>query len=133
MKGWLEHKDECKKTRDEYKTVKLSENPLFEVMAREEGLAKEDIYEGVMSFTNGIKPGRKASAKKKSHFVVKVQVAVMDAVNGSMYVYNQDRSLQGHLVRSGNETVHQELSQQIRSKGFRGLKGYFRAILETKA
>ena len=49
-----------------------------------------------------------------------------------MFIYNQDRSMQGYLCFKGNEKVYDELNQQIKNRGFQGLKGYFRAILETE-
>ena len=133
MKGWDEHKVECKKTRKEYKTVKL-----LKTLAETRGLDREDMVEVGYSFTNGIKTNnnnKPADTTKKSHFVVKVQIDMFSEL-GPMFIYNQDRDLQGYLCFKENEKVYDELKQQIRSKGFgglqnlysAGLKGYFQGL-----
>ena len=68
---------------------------------------------------------------KKSHFVVKVQLDLYKK-DAPRFIYNQDRSLQGYLCSKGNDKVYEELNQQIRRKGFGGLKGYFRVILDKE-
>ena len=64
----------------------------------------------------------------------------MFSEQGPMFIYNQDRDLQGYLCFKENEKVYDELKQQIRSKGFgglqnhysAGLKGYFRTIVNNE-
>eukprot|EP00090_Calanus_glacialis_P022157 TRINITY_DN34193_c0_g1_i1.p1 TRINITY_DN34193_c0_g1~~TRINITY_DN34193_c0_g1_i1.p1 ORF type:complete len:235 (+),score=56.90 TRINITY_DN34193_c0_g1_i1:48-707(+) len=127
--GWERHKVECKKTRKEYKTVKLIKS---HSKAWEEG---DKPYELHLSLTKGTKQirhvGEASDPPKKSHFVVKVQISVFKA-EGPMFIYNQDRSMQGYLCFKGNEKVYDELNQQIKNRGFQGLKGYFRAILDSE-
>ena len=62
----------------------------------------------------------------KSHFVVKVQLTMVD---GPMLVYNKDKTIIGHLLRKGNEDVYDELGRQIQRAGFGTGQGFFRAIL----
>ena len=47
-------------------------------------------------------------------------------------VYNKDRTFNNSIMKEGNEDVHKELYEKIETEGFRGLKGYFHAILEKK-
>merc|ERR1712129_14166 len=121
--GWEDHKAECKKTRKEYKVVKVSKT-LAEAMGKEE--EEHETRINLLNSTNTKVPGKPT---KKSHFVVKVQVPAMkDGL--PMCIYNQDRSTDGFMSYNGNEDIYVELSKQIRSKGFQGLKGYFRVILD---
>ena len=47
-------------------------------------------------------------------------------------VYNKDRSFNINLRKEDNEDVYEELFEKIEADGFRGVKGYFHAILEMK-
>ena len=77
-----------------------------------------------------------ASNLKKSHFVVKIQVPLsmgnVPDKEADLGVYNKDRSFMISLRKENNEDVYKELCSTIETEGFRGLKGYFHAILEKK-
>ena len=77
-----------------------------------------------------------SSRPKKSHFVVKIQVPLTIGTspdsNGDLGVYNKDRSFMISLRKEDNEDVYKELRDTIEMEGFKGLKGYFHAILEKR-
>ena len=71
----------------------------------------------------------------KKHFAVKVQISFARGkpepdFNEGLCIYNKDKSFHIWLLKKGNEVLHKKLTQIISSKGYRGLKGYFHAILE---
>ena len=53
-----------------------------------------------------------------------------DRVNGEIRIYNKDNSFSICLKEEGNEEVYNKLGQKIASDGFKGMKGYFHAILK---
>ena len=92
---------------------------------------------------NGADPPRPQYNKnlKKQHFVVKVQVPMTvpggtytDQVDDlgilAMAIYNKDKSFNIQFFKKGNEEIYNQLFKKITSEGYRGLKGYFHAILE---
>ena len=109
MKGWKEHKDECKKAKEEYTNVLLRERA-----GQTTSFLSGKVYAG-----DQVKP-------KKSHFLVKVQVP-LDNPSFPLLVYNENRSVMGELWKEGNELAHAELNKVI-NEGFIPGKGYFRAI-----
>ena len=108
--GWKDHKIECKKTREEYKTVRI----------------QDQLHISTCILKNGVYSQSKGGHSVKSHFVVKVQLTMVD---GPMLVYNEDKTIIGHLLRKGNEDVYDELGRQIQRAGFGTGQGFFRAIL----
>ena len=61
-------------------------------------------------------------------FVVKVQVPLSEE-EGSLLVYNKDRTLKGALSRvEGQEELYDKLAREVRKNGFNGEKGFFPAI-----
>ena len=75
--------------------------------------------------------GRDSNEKPKSHFVVKVQIPMMDDGGAPLSIYNKDTSFQTMLYKENNEYVHEELVKNIKEKGFHGLKGYFQVIFKA--
>ena len=72
----------------------------------------------------------------KKHFAVKVQITFKDRGGGQpdyqagLNIYNKDKSFHVWLLKKENEVLHEKLIQKISKDGYRGLKGYFHAILE---
>ena len=50
-----------------------------------------------------------------------------------MLIYNKDKSFQIHMKRKENEKAYDELNTIIKSDGFKGIKGYFHAILSEES
>jgi len=113
---WPQHKDQCQKTKSEYMT---------------------GIHDGEAvstSYTISDPPDINKNLTKK-HFAVKVQISFARGkpepdYNEGLCIYNKDKSFHIWLLKKGNEVLHKKLTQIISSKGYRGLKGYFHAILE---
>jgi len=113
--AWTEHREDCKKTRAEYKSARLIDR----------------YVTGKNNLTGKIYRHCKGDRPCKSHFVVKVQLALED-VEHPLQVYNQEMSLYGSLEKEGNESVFTDLTRQIKNNGFMGAKGYFYALYDTK-
>jgi len=118
---WPKHSNECRKAKSNYKIGKYP-----------------SIY--VTSFSslnpNIGAPPDKSMHLKKTHFVVKVQVPMgilgggkIDK-KGMLGIYNKDRSFNIVLPREDNIDLHKKLVDKITNEGFKGLKGYFHAVLE---
>ena len=107
--GWEGHKVECKKFFEEYKMVRITDQKHTNLPYFLYTIGKEDLPE-------------------KSHFVVKVQID--EDPGHPLLVFNEERSIYGHLSKSGNENVYDELNRQIQNSGIERPKGYFRAILK---
>ena len=102
---WDRHKPECKAINKEYK---LCSN-LFSSSRN-----KEDD-------------------KIKGHFVVKVKIEHSkddDLRPPSMIISNKDKTFEAKLEKDTNETVFEELYQNIVSKGWNGRKGYFHVLVD---
>jgi len=105
-RGWEGHKVECKKFFEEYKMVRITDQ-------------KHTI------FPYFLYPTEIVNLPEKSHFVVRVQID-KEHPGHPLLVFNDDRSLYGHLSKNGNENVYEVLKRIGRPKG------YFRAILKTR-
>ena len=118
---WAQHKDQCQKTKSEYKIGRHD----AEFVSTFGGMSKSGITDP---------PGINKNLTKK-HFTVKVQISFVRGkpepdYDEGLNVYNEDKSFHIWLRKKGNEVLHKKLMQIISSKGYRGLKGYFHAILE---
>jgi len=111
-KDWPNHKDECKKIKTQYKDIVLMDetNTLLNYANNEFYVTKADVL------------------PTKKHFSVKIQVP-QDGTQGPLLIYNRDRSLVGNLHRLKQEEIYDALVKTIKDKGYKGLKGYFYAIL----
>jgi len=117
-KHWTEHKEKCKEIQSEYK--------VFHCMANYTG------YSGIDS--NGKDYERPPGTwSKKSHFVVKIQIPLLEKWQDATLIYNRDRSFLKHMAKIQNEKSFDELIEVIKTEGFNGLKGYFHAVLEDVA
>ena len=113
--AWPEHKEECKRTRNEYKVAML----------------KDQEVTGKNNLTGQFFRHHKGDRPTKSHFVVKVQINLNDN-DGRMVVYNEDKSLYGCLEKEDNQSVFSDLTRQVKNNGFMGMKGYFYALYNSK-
>merc|ERR1712098_866856 len=68
-----------------------------------------------------------------SHFVVKIQIPLLEKWQDVTLIYNRDRSFLKHMAKIHNEKSFEELIEVIKTEGFNGLKGYFHAVLEDVA
>jgi len=110
---WPQHKVECKEIQSEYKVIH------YKIAEHTSGIdMKGKEYK--------IAPG---TCSKKSHFVVKVQVPMLDYGNAPLMIYNKDKSFLCQMGKEKNEKEYAELVDIIKSHGFKGLKGYFHAVL----
>merc|ERR1711915_41399 len=117
LEHWDKHKSDCKEIVAEYKECKFD----------------SERVSCSLGTVNGKAFVRKASSRpKKSHFGVKIQVPMQSAKTGPLMGYNKDRTFSISLVKEDNEEVLAELYEKIETEGFKGLKGYFHAILEKK-
>jgi len=114
--NWSQHKNLCKEIQTEYMVCHFETN---------------QYIIGIDSKGKEYKrpPG---SWSKKSHFVVKVQIPLSGTME-MMLIYNKDKSFQIHMKRKENEKVYDELNNIIKSDGFKGIKGYFHAILSEES
>jgi len=118
---WPQHKDQCQKTKLEYLMGKHD----GEYMSTLGGTSKMSVSDP---------PDINKNLTKK-HFAVKVQISFARGkpepdYNEGLCIYNKDKSFHIWLLKKGNEVLHKKLTQIISSKGYRGLKGYFHAVLE---
>jgi len=114
--NWTQHKNKCKEIQEEYMVCRLETN---------------QYIIGIDSKGKEFKrpPG---TWSKKSHFVVKIQIPLSGGMD-MMLIYNKDKSFQVHLKRKTNEKAYDELDAIIKSEGFKGIKGYFHAILSDES
>ena len=78
------------------------------------------------------------SSSKKFHFIVKVQVPLtfdnkLGQGDTALLTYNEERSFLIYLRKEKNEKAYNELVYIIRARGFKGMKGYFHAILDNES
>jgi len=112
---WAQHKADCKEIQSEYKSIHCT---------TDDGYVHGIDIKGK---EYKVEPG---SCSKKSHFVVKIQVPLLEEDYESfLVVYNRDKSFLTHVWKEKNEEAYIELVNIIRSHGFKGMKGYFHAIL----
>jgi len=109
---WSAHKSKCKETRAQYKTVKLTTQFMMNLNYRSNQVTTQKA-------TN--------TPPTKKHFIVKVQVS-QGLSNGSLMVYNEDRSMMGLLKKASAPQVYDTLVVSIEKQGIKGLKGFFYAI-----
>jgi len=109
-KTWPAHKQKCKETRAQYKTVDLTVDLGVSLNFR----SKQ------MTMTLGV------NTTSKKHFVVKVQMPGIP--NKPLMVYNEDRSMHGMLEKASAPQVYDTLVASIDNHGVKGLKGFFYAI-----
>jgi len=109
---WAAHKSNCKETRAQYKTVKLTTQFMMNLNYR----------------SNQVTTPKAANAPPtKKHFIVKVQVP-QGLSNEPLMVYNEDRSTMGVLKKASAPQVYDTLVVSIEKHGIKGLKGFFYAI-----
>jgi len=110
---WSDHKQGCKEMKAQYKKVMLVE---------QDTAGKDNITQEIYIHKIGDIPSKK-------HFVVKVQVPLESprrpGAGAPLLVHNRDRSLDGFLYREGAEEEYDMLSNSIREKGFKGMKGFY--------
>ena len=118
-KQWKDHKTKCKEIQSQYK------------LCTYEPLYTSNFYDKKAKINA---PPSKNEKLHKNHFVVKVQVPfdtkTGERVNGEIRIYNKDNSFSICLKEEGNEEVYNKLGKKIASDGFKGMKGYFHAILK---
>jgi len=107
---WSKHKTNCKEIQSEYKIIHYTE--------------KIKMWAG--------------SSSKKFHFIVKVQVPLtfdnkLGQGDTALLTYNEERSFLIYLRKEKNEKAYNELVYIIRARGFKGMKGYFHAILDNES
>jgi len=107
---WSKHKTFCKEIQSEYKVIHYTER--IKMLA--------------------------GSSSKKTNFIVKIQVPLTfdnQLVQGdtALLTYNEERSFLIHLRKEKNEKAYNELVYIIRARGFKGMKGYFHAILDNES
>ena len=64
----------------------------------------------------------------KNQFIVKVQIPMQGS--GPLLIYNRDKSFSINLEMESNTEIYSQLRQKIASEGFKGMKGYFHAVLK---
>jgi len=113
---WATHKSNCKETRAQYKTVKLTTQFMMNLNYR----------------SNQVTTSKGANTPPaKKHFVVKVQVP-QGLNNEPLMVYNEDRSMMGVLKKASAPQVYDNLVVSIDKRGVKGLKGFFYAIYKKE-
>jgi len=116
---WKKHKTICKEIQSEYKIIHYERGLGFNFKGE-----KYKILAG--------------SSTKKSHFVVKIQVALtfdnqLTQNDSALLTYNEDKSFLFYLKKEKNEKAYNELVYIIRARGFKGMKGYFSAIISDES
>jgi len=111
---WVNHKGDCKKTRNNYEEVELME------MGKGYATAISLDQKKGCDFHHGIRTGPKAA-----QFVVKVQIA-LDGSDG-MLVYNKDRDVQYTI--SYKSSLGKKIKNQIENNFMSIPKGYFYSII----
>ena len=115
VKDWKRHKKECKEMRSRYKRATLVRG-CYTLLNNQSNTHR---------FTVG---DNDPSEFPTGQFVVKVQVPLSEE-EGSLLVYNKDRTLKGALPRvEGQEELYDKLAREVRKNGFNGEKGFFPAI-----
>ena len=119
---WKQHKDQCQETKSHYMIGRHNGEHMTTFCA----MSKAGISDPPDINKNLI----------KKHFAVKVQITFKDRGGGQpdyqagLNIYNKDKSFHVWLPKKENEVLHEKLIQKISTDGYRGLKGYFHAILE---
>jgi len=120
---WTQHKGLCQRTKSQY-------------MIGKHGGVQMGTICGMSRCGLSDPPDINKNLTKK-HFVVKVQITFKSIkgvptpeCDGGLNIYNKDKSFHIWLLKKGNEILHKKLIQKISADGYRGLKGYFHAILE---
>lgn len=132
---WKEHKELCRQTLAEYKSVKFSSETF---LSDNWGVkSKESVR-----FSSNHKANDK-DKPKKSHYLIKIQIpfaadrdnykglaSLVEKPNGDfqLLVYNKDKTIHGLI--DNKQTLFPELVKIIREKGVAGCKGYFYAITD---
>ena len=121
---WATHKYACQKSRSFYKIGKYDHDRNYVL-----------TLNGMQGSKVSIAPDKNKDLKKQ-HFVVKIQIP-LDTDTGEtlnnncpLAIYNKDKSFCTSMFYKGNEELHRQLYDKIKSEGHHGIKGYFHTILE---
>jgi len=110
--AWKTHKTQCKETKSHYKTVQLKAHS---------GCSFSNLTGETFIHKPTDRPAKK-------HFVVKVQ----GKEGKDLMMYNEERSMMGHLCRRGNEVVYDALCRVLEDHGVQGQKAFFYAIFKER-
>lgn len=130
---WKDHKEDCKRTQNEYKKVTLD---------------KEAKYLTVNHKKKIVESGKPLDTTKKQHFLVKITIPLEDALssdicaecpqslleqrrhpmNGGLLIYDRDRLIHGIIPKT--DANYSDIVQKVEANGVAGVKGYFYAIVK---